>query len=100
VCGLVAPLVAGDAVRRSEIIALQQAIDISARRVAEVLQEVGVLNDGRHPPLEDWLERKLDGLAPASATMPRPGCGPCATAAPQQAPRPRHRHQQHASRFS
>ncbi len=25
---------------------------------------MGVLNDDRHPPLEDWLERQLDGLAP------------------------------------
>jgi integrase len=53
----------GDAVRHSEIIPLQQAMDISARRVAEVLQEMGVLHDDRPPPLEDWLERKLDGLA-------------------------------------
>jgi hypothetical protein len=35
------PLAAGDAVRHSEIIALQQAMDISARGVAEVLQEMG-----------------------------------------------------------
>jgi hypothetical protein len=80
------PLVAGDAVRHSEIIPLQQAMDISARRVAEVLREMGVLNGDRHPPLEDWLERKLDGLAPASATMPKHGCGPCATAAPAAGP--------------
>jgi integrase len=53
----------GDAVRHSEIIPLQRAMDISARRVAEVLQEMGVLHDDRPPPLEDWLERKLDGLA-------------------------------------
>ncbi len=54
----------GDAVRHSEIVPLQQGMDISARRVAEVLQEMGVLDDDRPPPLEDWLERKLGGLAP------------------------------------
>jgi hypothetical protein len=54
----------GDAVRYSEVVSLQQALDISARRTAEVLQEMGLLNDDRPPPLEDWLERKLDGLAP------------------------------------
>jgi integrase len=54
----------GDAVRHSEIVPLQQAMDISARRVAEVLQEMGVLHDDRPPPLEDWMERKIDGLAP------------------------------------
>jgi hypothetical protein len=80
------PLAAGDAARQSEIIALQQAMDLSARRVAEVLQEMSVLNDDRRSPLEDWLERKPGGLAPASATMPRPGCGPCATAAPAAGP--------------
>jgi len=29
-----------------------------------VLQEMGVLDDDRRPAFEDWLERKLDGLAP------------------------------------
>jgi hypothetical protein len=58
----------GDAVRYSEIIPLQQALDISARRTAEVLQEMGLLDDDRRPPLEDWLERKLDGLAPGIRT--------------------------------
>ncbi len=58
----------GGAVRYSEIIPLQQALDISARRTAEVLQEMGLLDDDRRPPLEDWLERKLDGLAPGIRT--------------------------------
>ena len=54
----------GDAVRYSEIIPLQQALATSAARTAEVLQEMGVLADDRRPSFEDWLERKLDGLAP------------------------------------
>jgi hypothetical protein len=54
----------GDTVRYSEIIPLQQALAISARRTAEVLQEMGLLENDRRPSFEDWLERKLDGLPP------------------------------------
>ena len=54
----------GGAVRYSEIIPLQQASGLRAGRTAEVLQEMGVLDDDRRPSFEDWLERKLDGLAP------------------------------------
>jgi integrase len=54
----------GDTVRYSEIIPLRQALGIRAGRTAEVLQEMGVLHDDRRPSFEDWLERKLDGLAP------------------------------------
>ena len=54
----------GDTVRYSEIIPVQQALGISAGRVAEVLQEMGVLDDDRRPSFESWLERKLEGLAP------------------------------------
>jgi hypothetical protein len=54
----------GDTVRYSEIIPVQQALGISAGRLAEVLQEMGVLDDDRRPSFESWLERKLDGLAP------------------------------------
>ena len=54
----------GDTVRYSEIIPLQQALSLRAGRTAEVLQEMGVLDDDRRPSFEDWLERKLDGLAP------------------------------------
>jgi integrase len=54
----------GDTVRYSEIIPVQQALGISAGRVAEVLQEMGVLDDDRRPSFESWLDRKLDGLAP------------------------------------
>jgi hypothetical protein len=41
-----------------------RALDIGAERVAEVLEEMGVLIDDRRPAFEGWLERKLDGLAP------------------------------------
>jgi integrase len=54
----------GDTVRYSEIIQVQQAFDVSAGRTAEVLQEMGVLDDDRRPSFEGWLERKLDGMAP------------------------------------
>ena len=54
----------GDTVRYSEIVPLQQALDLRAGRTAEVLQEMGVLDDDRRPSFDDWLERKLDGLAP------------------------------------
>ena len=43
---------------------MQQAFDVSAGRTAEVLQEMGLLDDDRRPSFEDWLERKLEGLAP------------------------------------
>jgi hypothetical protein len=54
----------GDTVRYSEIIPLQQAPGLRAGRTAEVLQEMGVLDDDPRPSFEDWLDRKLDGLAP------------------------------------
>lgn len=54
----------GDTVCYSEIIPVQQALGISGGRVAEVLQEMGVLDDDRRPSFESWLERKLEGLAP------------------------------------
>jgi integrase len=55
---------AGDTVFYSEIIPVQQALGISHGRVAEVLQEMGVLADDRRPSFESWLDRKLEGLAP------------------------------------
>ncbi len=54
----------GGTVRYSEVIPLQQALGLRAGRTAEVLQEMGVLDDDRRPSFEDWLERKLDGLGP------------------------------------
>ena len=53
----------GGTVRYSEVIQVQQAFDVSAGGTAEVLQEMGLLDDDRRPSFEDWLERKLEGLA-------------------------------------
>jgi len=53
----------GDMVRRSELAPAMRALGIGADRAAEVLDEMGVLADDRRPSFEDWLERKLDGLA-------------------------------------
>jgi hypothetical protein len=53
----------GGTVRYSEVIQVQQAFDVSAGRTAEVLQEMGLPDDGRRPSFEDWLERKLESLA-------------------------------------
>lgn len=55
---------AGDAVRYSEVIQVQQAFDLVIGRTAEVLEEMGLLVDDRRPSFEDWLERRLDGLSP------------------------------------
>lgn len=54
----------GDMVRYSELFPVLRALDIGAERVAEVLEEMGVLVDDRRPAFEDWLDRKLDGLTP------------------------------------
>jgi hypothetical protein len=54
----------GDTVRYSELVPLQQALALRAGRTAEVLREMGLLDDDRRPAFEDWLERRLDGLAP------------------------------------
>ena len=54
----------GDTIAYSEMFPVLRALDIGAERVAEVLEEMGVLVDDRRPAFEGWLERKLDGLAP------------------------------------
>jgi hypothetical protein len=77
---------AGDTVRYSEIIPVQRALGISAARVAEVLQEMGVLDDDRRPSFEAGWTASSTAWPPASARTSRAGCGPCATAAPQRAP--------------
>lgn len=53
----------GDVVRHSELFSAMRAQQISGERVAEVLDEMGVLVDDRRPSFEGWLERKLHGLA-------------------------------------
>jgi hypothetical protein len=53
----------GDTVRYSDLAPAMLTLGIRADRVAEVLDEMGILVDDRRSPFEDWLERKLDGLA-------------------------------------
>jgi hypothetical protein len=53
-----------ETVRYSEMFPVLRALDIGAERVAEVLDEMGVLVNDRRPAFEDWLDRKLDRLAP------------------------------------
>ena len=58
--------VEGDTVRYSEMFPVLRALDIPVERVAEVLDEMGVLDDDRCPSFVTWLDRKLDGLAPGA----------------------------------
>lgn len=53
----------GDTIGYSDLADAMPALGIRADRVADVLTEMGVLIDDRRPPLETWLEGKLDGLA-------------------------------------
>jgi len=53
----------GDEVRCSQLVPAMRALGIGADRVAEVLDEMGVLVNDQRPCFEDWLERKLNGLA-------------------------------------
>ena len=54
----------GDTVGYAEMFPALRALGISVERVADVLAEMGVLADDRRPSFEDWLQGKLDGLAP------------------------------------
>ncbi|MFB9830727.1 hypothetical protein [Actinoallomurus acaciae] len=54
---------AGDLVRYSELFPAMRALDISVERAAEVLAAMSVFLDDRSSSFENWLERKLDGLA-------------------------------------
>ncbi|MFB9307514.1 integrase [Kibdelosporangium philippinense] len=42
-------------------------LGLSCDRTADVLNEMGLLVDDRRPAFEDWLEGKLDGIAPGIA---------------------------------
>jgi hypothetical protein len=81
----------GDKVRYSEIFPALRTRDISVERVAEVLQEMGVLADDRRPSFDGWLERKLDGLAAGIRQDVEVCCGPCVTAVPAPGPVTSHR---------
>lgn len=56
--------VEGDTVRYSEMFSVLRALGIPVERVAEVLDEMGVLDDDRCPSFASWLDRKLGDLAP------------------------------------
>ncbi|MFI6725894.1 hypothetical protein NRF20_07550 [Streptomyces sp. R-74717] len=60
---LLSPHTEGDVIRYSEIIAPLRALDSSIERTAEVLEAMSILVDDRRPSYEDWLEKRLDGLA-------------------------------------
>ncbi|MDQ0931047.1 hypothetical protein [Streptomyces turgidiscabies] len=60
---LLSPHTEGDVIRYSEIIAPLRALDSSIERTAEVLEAMGILLDDRRPSYEDWLDKRLDGLA-------------------------------------
>ena len=53
----------GDVVCYCELFPAMRALEISVERVAEVLTAMGVFSDDRSSSFENWLERKLDGLA-------------------------------------
>ena len=59
--------VEGDVVFYSAMFAALQAIDLSSDRVADVLDQMGILVDDRRPSFEDWLQTKLAGITPGIA---------------------------------
>lgn len=54
----------GDAVFYSAMFSALRALDLSSDRTADVLNQMGILVDDRRPSFENWLEGKLDGIAP------------------------------------
>jgi hypothetical protein len=57
----------GDTIAYTEMFPALRALNIGVERVAEVLDEMGILVDDRVPSFEAWIERKLGGLAPGIA---------------------------------
>lgn len=57
----------GDMVSYSAMFTALRALNLSSDRAADVLGEMGILVDDRRPSFEDWLEGKLDGIAPGIA---------------------------------
>jgi hypothetical protein len=53
----------GDSVSYSAMLAALRARNLSSDRAADVLTEMGLLDDDRRPSFEDWLDGKLDGIA-------------------------------------
>lgn len=59
--------VEGDVVFYSAMFCALRALELSCERTAEVLDQMGLLIDERRPSVEDWLDGKLDGIAPGIA---------------------------------
>jgi len=53
----------GDTICYLDLAPAMSALGIRADRIADILNEMGVLIDDRRPPFENWLEGKLGGLA-------------------------------------
>jgi len=64
---LLAGHAAGDTIRFSDIHRALRARGDSAQHAAHVLDQMGVLHDDRTRAVDRWLDRKLDGIAPAIA---------------------------------
>jgi hypothetical protein len=56
-----------EVIRYSEIFPALRALDLSVERTADVLEQMGLLFDDRQSTFEQWLPRKLDGIAPGIA---------------------------------
>ncbi|KAB1141426.1 hypothetical protein F7R91_32920 [Streptomyces luteolifulvus] len=67
----------GEVVRHSEIFPALRSRGLSVERTVEVLADIGVFQDDRTPSFEQWLERKLDGIAPESAATLSTGPASC-----------------------
>jgi hypothetical protein len=52
----------GDTIGYCDLAVATSALGIRTDRIADVLTEMGILVDDRRPPLDAWLQRKLDGL--------------------------------------
>ncbi|MGW3661381.1 hypothetical protein ACWD6R_39755 [Streptomyces sp. NPDC005151] len=53
----------GERIRYSEMSVGLRHFGLNTKRTAEVLDQLGLLDDDRVPAFESWLARKLDGLA-------------------------------------
>lgn len=57
----------GDTISYAAMFAALPPLRLSCDRAGDVLNEMGLLVDDRRPAFEDWLEGKLDGIAPGIA---------------------------------
>jgi integrase len=64
---LLSPHVDGDVVFYTAMFDALRRLNLSCDRTADVLEEMGILVDDRRSSFEDWLDGKLDGIAPGIA---------------------------------